>query len=251
MPSGEVAVPGGTPKDRKRADQGEHDARRLRRRRSPRRRRRRRGGGRGSSCSRAASPCAHGETGSLLEVGGDPRVGRGVVDRRAARPMRRRPQSESEPRIATSAASPRHGRRSRAVTDAVWHRQDSTNPAAPMRVLILGGDGYLGWPTALRFSARGHEVSVVDNFVRRRWDRERGQRLADPDPRPRAADRGLGGGLRQRDPQLRRRRRGRRLPRRRRRRDPARGGRPLRPAGLGALLDGLARAGGRDPARAT
>jgi UDP-sulfoquinovose synthase len=38
-----------------------------------------------------------------------------------------------------------------------------------MRVLILGGDGYLGWPTALRFSARGHEVTVVDNFVRRRW----------------------------------------------------------------------------------
>ena len=38
-----------------------------------------------------------------------------------------------------------------------------------MRILILGGDGYLGWPTALRFSARGHEVSVVDNFSRRRW----------------------------------------------------------------------------------
>ena len=38
-----------------------------------------------------------------------------------------------------------------------------------MRILILGGDGYLGWPTALRFSARGHEVSVVDNFARRRW----------------------------------------------------------------------------------
>jgi UDP-sulfoquinovose synthase len=38
-----------------------------------------------------------------------------------------------------------------------------------MRVLILGGDGYLGWPTAMRFSARGHEVSVVDNFSRRRW----------------------------------------------------------------------------------
>ena len=43
-----------------------------------------------------------------------------------------------------------------------------------MRVLILGGDGYLGWPTALRFSARGHEVSVVDNFARRRWVAERG-----------------------------------------------------------------------------
>jgi UDP-sulfoquinovose synthase len=43
-----------------------------------------------------------------------------------------------------------------------------------MRVLILGGDGYLGWPTALRFSARGHEVAVVDNFSRRRWHREQG-----------------------------------------------------------------------------
>ncbi len=43
-----------------------------------------------------------------------------------------------------------------------------------MRVLILGGDGYLGWPTALRFSARGHEVAVVDNFSRRRWHRQNG-----------------------------------------------------------------------------
>ncbi|MGE5409256.1 MAG: NAD-dependent epimerase/dehydratase family protein [Syntrophothermus sp.] len=43
-----------------------------------------------------------------------------------------------------------------------------------MRVLILGGDGYLGWPTALRFSARGHEVSLVDNFSRRRWHSEHG-----------------------------------------------------------------------------
>jgi UDP-sulfoquinovose synthase len=38
-----------------------------------------------------------------------------------------------------------------------------------MRILVLGGDGYLGWPTALHFSARGHEVAVVDNFSRRRW----------------------------------------------------------------------------------
>jgi len=43
-----------------------------------------------------------------------------------------------------------------------------------MRVLILGGDGYLGWPTALRFSARGHEVALVDNFSRRRWHSEHG-----------------------------------------------------------------------------
>ena len=43
-----------------------------------------------------------------------------------------------------------------------------------MRVLILGGDGYLGWPTAMRFSGRGHEVAVVDNFARRRWVDEMG-----------------------------------------------------------------------------
>ena len=43
-----------------------------------------------------------------------------------------------------------------------------------MRVLILGGDGYLGWPTAMRFSGKGHEVAVVDNFARRRWHEEAG-----------------------------------------------------------------------------
>jgi UDP-sulfoquinovose synthase len=36
-----------------------------------------------------------------------------------------------------------------------------------MRVLILGGDGYLGWPTAMYFSQRGHHVTVVDNYFRR------------------------------------------------------------------------------------
>ena len=40
-----------------------------------------------------------------------------------------------------------------------------------MRVLILGGDGYLGWPTAMRFSSLGHEVHVVDNYLRRRAHR--------------------------------------------------------------------------------
>jgi UDP-sulfoquinovose synthase len=37
-----------------------------------------------------------------------------------------------------------------------------------MRVLILGGDGYLGWPTALAFASRRHDVWVVDNYLRRR-----------------------------------------------------------------------------------
>lgn len=43
-----------------------------------------------------------------------------------------------------------------------------------MRILILGGDGYCGWPTALHLSARGHEVGIVDNFCRRLWDHELG-----------------------------------------------------------------------------
>jgi UDP-sulfoquinovose synthase len=43
-----------------------------------------------------------------------------------------------------------------------------------MRILVLGGDGYLGWPTALHFSQRGHEVGVVDNLIRRHYDDEMG-----------------------------------------------------------------------------
>ena len=34
-------------------------------------------------------------------------------------------------------------------------------------ILILGGDGYLGWPTAMYFSQRGYAVTVVDNYSRR------------------------------------------------------------------------------------
>jgi len=43
-----------------------------------------------------------------------------------------------------------------------------------MKILILGGDGYLGWPTALHMSATGHDVAVADNFARRGYDYEIG-----------------------------------------------------------------------------
>jgi UDP-sulfoquinovose synthase len=43
-----------------------------------------------------------------------------------------------------------------------------------MKILVLGGDGYLGWPTALHLSALGHHVTVVDNLVRREYDIEMG-----------------------------------------------------------------------------
>jgi UDP-sulfoquinovose synthase len=43
-----------------------------------------------------------------------------------------------------------------------------------MRTLVLGGDGYLGWPTALHLSDAGHDVAVADNFARRQYDHELG-----------------------------------------------------------------------------
>ncbi|MEM8810281.1 MAG: NAD-dependent epimerase/dehydratase family protein [Cyanobacteria bacterium P01_G01_bin.38] len=41
-----------------------------------------------------------------------------------------------------------------------------------MRVLVIGGDGYCGWATALYLSNRGHEVAILDSLVRRHWDME-------------------------------------------------------------------------------
>jgi UDP-sulfoquinovose synthase len=41
-----------------------------------------------------------------------------------------------------------------------------------MKVLVLGGDGFCGWPTALHLSAGGHDVRIVDNFARRNADIE-------------------------------------------------------------------------------
>jgi UDP-sulfoquinovose synthase len=41
-----------------------------------------------------------------------------------------------------------------------------------MRVLVVGGDGYCGWATALYLSNQGHEVGILDSLVRRLWDME-------------------------------------------------------------------------------
>jgi UDP-sulfoquinovose synthase len=49
-----------------------------------------------------------------------------------------------------------------------------------MRILVLGADGYLGWPTALYLSDHGHEVGVLDNFARREYDTELGVRSLVP-----------------------------------------------------------------------
>ena len=41
-----------------------------------------------------------------------------------------------------------------------------------MRVLILGGDGYLGWPTAMHLTSKGYDVAVADSYLRRRLCKE-------------------------------------------------------------------------------
>ncbi|MFZ0633630.1 MAG: NAD-dependent epimerase/dehydratase family protein [Acidobacteriaceae bacterium] len=43
-----------------------------------------------------------------------------------------------------------------------------------MKVIIIGGDGYCGWATALYLSDRGYEVAIVDSLIRRHWDQTLG-----------------------------------------------------------------------------
>jgi UDP-sulfoquinovose synthase len=56
-----------------------------------------------------------------------------------------------------------------------------------MRIIIAGGDGFCGWPTALHLSRRGHQLVLADNLIRRRWDEELGSSsllpIADPEER--------------------------------------------------------------------
>jgi len=49
-----------------------------------------------------------------------------------------------------------------------------------MKVLVIGGDGYCGWATALYLSNRGYEVGILDSFVRRHWDNELGVETLTP-----------------------------------------------------------------------
>lgn len=51
-----------------------------------------------------------------------------------------------------------------------------------MKVLVLGADGYLGWPTCMYFSQRGHEVIGVDNYFRRDAARELNCEALTPNP---------------------------------------------------------------------
>ena len=49
-----------------------------------------------------------------------------------------------------------------------------------MRIAVLGGDGFVGWPTSLHLSNLGHEVHIVDNLSRRWIDTELGVQSLTP-----------------------------------------------------------------------
>ncbi len=49
-----------------------------------------------------------------------------------------------------------------------------------VKIGVLGGDGYCGWATALYLSRQGHEVAIVDSYIRRHWDFELGVQTLTP-----------------------------------------------------------------------
>jgi Nucleoside-diphosphate-sugar epimerases len=60
--------------------------------------------------------------------------------------------------------------------------QRTGDDSVTQRILILGGDGYLGWPTAMALSKAGDQVVLVDNFAKRQWELEIGVRPLFPIP---------------------------------------------------------------------
>lgn len=66
------------------------------------------------------------------------------------------------------------------ITDVVNAESSrAQNPKFPFepiedrkRVIVLGGDGFCGWPLALHLSRRGYQVLIVDNLSRRAIDKE-------------------------------------------------------------------------------
>ncbi|QZY28146.1 phosphoadenylyl-sulfate reductase [Nocardioides coralli] len=128
-------------------------------------------------CTRAVSP------------GEDPRAGRwwwevdavkecGVHFDPATGRMQRAAasQPEGQPQVAAAApVTPEHSIDSSDDQRSQLEPQTAASvndEGKAMRVLILGGDGFCGWPTALHLSAQGHEVAIVDNLSRRKIDIE-------------------------------------------------------------------------------
>src|SRR2546422_289977 len=72
-------------------------------------------------------------------------------------------------RVALGEAPPTDARLGPVRPGGSTTRRDGGSATLARRVLVLGGDGYLGWPTAMAFSRSGDRVAVVDNFAKRQW----------------------------------------------------------------------------------
>lgn len=68
-----------------------------------------------------------------------------------------------------------------------------------MRIIVLGGDGFCGWPTSLKLLDEGHDVLIIDNLVRRKIDKELGSNsltnISDPGQRIKVARAMIGGSI--------------------------------------------------------
>lgn len=63
----------------------------------------------------------------------------------------------------------------RGVTSLFASAQDGiANGTSKKKIIVLGGDGFCGWPTSLYLSDQGHDVVIVDNLSRRNIDTELG-----------------------------------------------------------------------------
>ncbi|CAI5461684.1 unnamed protein product [Closterium sp. Yama58-4] len=67
-----------------------------------------------------------------------------------------------------------------ASTQAPASSSDSSGGPSKGRVMVIGGDGYCGWATALHLSEQGYDVSIVDNLSRRLFDEQLGSQTLTP-----------------------------------------------------------------------
>jgi UDP-sulfoquinovose synthase len=77
-----------------------------------------------------------------------------------------------EQRQQATSPHPGHGIESTHALGASNTTHSGKDRRSAMKVLVLGGDGFCGWPTALHLSAQGHDVAIVDNLSRRNIDIE-------------------------------------------------------------------------------
>ena len=77
--------------------------------------------------------------------------------------------------VATSFSPASISSRTVATSTTAVHAENGVNGSAEKKkVIILGGDGFCGWPTSLYLSDQGHDVVIVDNLSRRKIDLDLG-----------------------------------------------------------------------------